>query len=141
MGKAKILRENLSSAQMQSIADYVFNNKIAAIKSEALKAAYPIKSYYWSDDSTNPASLFGFGTWTLLMDRVLIGAGKSYSAGSTGGSTSHNHTQTLAFKDIYVNANGLAYTEGGTVPNNAHYTGTSSNMMPYKATYIWQRTA
>ncbi|MCH4205196.1 MAG: hypothetical protein LKF53_02230 [Solobacterium sp.] len=141
MGKAKILRENLSSAQMQSIADYVFNNKIAAIKLEALKASHPVKSYYWSDDSTNPASLFGFGTWTLLKDRVLIGAGNSYSAGSIGGATSHNHTVSFIFTDSYVNGTGLKYTIGESVAKSTHYSGNSSNMMPYKATYIWQRTA
>ena len=51
--------------------------------------------------------------------------------GETGGNKTHRHTQTLAFTDQYVSANGLAYTSGGTVPVSAHYTGYESSLQPY----------
>lgn len=40
---------------------------------------HPIGSYYLSDESTSPASLFG-GTWERIENKVLIGAGDLYSA-------------------------------------------------------------
>lgn len=64
----------------------------------ALQALYPVGSIYSSTVSTNPGTLFGFGTWVAYAaGRVLIGTGGGYSAGSTGGSAdaivvSHSHT-------------------------------------------------
>lgn len=52
---------------------------------------YPVGSIYTSTKSTSPATLFG-GTWTQIKDRFLLCAGDSYSAGATGGSTTHTHT-------------------------------------------------
>ena len=57
---------------------------------------YPVGSIYTSIDSASPASLFG-GTWERLEDRVLVGAGSSFSAGDVGGSfaasvASHTHS-------------------------------------------------
>ncbi len=61
-------------------------------------AIYPVGSIYMSVNATNPQTLFG-GTWVQLQDRFLLGAGTTYSNGSTGGSkdavaVSHNHTIT-----------------------------------------------
>ena len=55
-----------------------------------LDLIYPIGSIYLST-GIEPATVFG-GTWELLKDRFLIGAGNSYSLNSTGGSTSHTHS-------------------------------------------------
>jgi hypothetical protein len=64
----------------------------------ALQSLYPVGSIYTATVATNPATLFGFGTWTAYgAGRVLIGNGGGYSAGATGGSAdsvlvSHAHT-------------------------------------------------
>lgn len=64
----------------------------------ALQALYPIGSIYSSTVSTNPGTLFGFGTWVAYAaGRVMIGNGGGYTAGSTGGSAdaiavAHTHT-------------------------------------------------
>ena len=50
-------------------------------------AAYPIGSVYMSTSPTNPNLLFG-GVWKALENRFLLGAGTSYNAGSTGGTSS-----------------------------------------------------
>ena len=52
---------------------------------------HPVGSYYLSENSTSPASLFG-GTWEQMKDRVLIGAGNSYGVGATGGESTHTLT-------------------------------------------------
>ena len=75
------------------------NTQIAttAFVQTALQALYPIGSIYSSTVSTNPNTLFGFGTWVAhAAGRVMIGNGGGFSAGATGGSAdatlvSHNH--------------------------------------------------
>lgn len=54
---------------------------------------YPVGSIYLSINSTSPASLFG-GTWEQLEDRFLLGAGSTYSAGNTGGESTHTLTES-----------------------------------------------
>jgi hypothetical protein len=63
---------------------------------------YPVGSIYSSTVSTNPTTLFGFGTWVAFgAGRVLIGNGGGFSAGDIGGSAdatlvSHSHSLTGA---------------------------------------------
>lgn len=63
---------------------------------------FPVGSIYSNtSDSTNPATLLGFGTWAAIgSGRTTISAGGSYTAGATGGSAdaivvSHTHTSTF----------------------------------------------
>ena len=63
---------------------------------------YPVGSIYINASvATNPATLFGFGTWTAFgSGNVPVGAGGSFTAGATGGSpdtpvVSHSHTATV----------------------------------------------
>jgi hypothetical protein len=71
----------------------------------ALPLVYPVGSIYTSTVSTNPATLFGFGTWVAFgAGRVMIGNGGGFSAGATGGSAdavvvSHTHTATSVVTD------------------------------------------
>lgn len=54
---------------------------------------YPIGSIYTSVVETNPANLFGFGTWESLPEgRMLLAQGSNYIAGSTGGEATHTLT-------------------------------------------------
>ena len=53
---------------------------------------YPVGSIYMSVNSTSPATLFG-GTWEQLKDKFLLSAGTTYSAGSTGGESTHTLTK------------------------------------------------
>ena len=71
----------------------------------ALALMYPVGSIYTATVSTNPNTLFGFGTWVAFGEgRVLIGNGGGFTAGSTGGSAdavvvSHTHTATSVVTD------------------------------------------
>jgi hypothetical protein len=66
----------------------------------ALQVIYPIGCIYTTTVSTNPNTVFGFGTWSAYgAGRVLISAGGGYSAGATGGSAdatlpAHTHSVT-----------------------------------------------
>ena len=60
---------------------------------ERMGTLYPVGSIYMSVASTNPSTLFG-GTWEQLKDRFLLGAGDTYTSGTTGGSAllqAHTH--------------------------------------------------
>jgi hypothetical protein len=87
----------------------------------SLATIYPIGSIYTSTVSTNPATLFGIGTWVAFgAGRVLLGDGGGYAAGATGGSAdaivvSHNHTATTTSTDS-GHSHGISpapWTDGG----------------------------
>lgn len=73
---------------------------------QVLQAVYPVGSIYCSYGSTSPATLFGFGSWTKIEGRFLLGANATYGLGSTGGSATvtltvnqipaHNHSASTA---------------------------------------------
>lgn len=53
---------------------------------------YPVGTIYTTEDKDfNPSTRWG-GTWELIKDRMIIGAGNSYAVKSTGGNSSHAHT-------------------------------------------------
>lgn len=110
---------------------------------DTLKKVYPVGSIYMSTVSTNPATLFGFGTWEAMpAGRVLLAQGKSswgttYNAGSTGGEAthqltvgelpSHNHTAS-------TNTTG-AHTHTYTWRESQGWAGSKS------ASSVWENTA
>jgi len=83
-----------------------------------LETVYPVGSVYTNKTvSTNPATLFGFGTWTAIAGRVVVGldAGQTEfdTAGETGGEKTHL----------------LTGAESGTsVHQHAHFNGSSNRM-------------
>ena len=133
------------------------SNQVSNISSITFDDIYPVGSIYMSVNSTNPANLFG-GTWTQLKDRFLLGAGSTYTNGSTGGSAtqrlsvanlpSHTHPQYIATNGGSTSANldyngwvsnGKAVAQG--IPTGATGQGTTFDIMPpYLVVYMWQRT-
>lgn len=91
---------------------------------EIFQKLYPIGSIYLSTVSTNPNTLFGFGTWERIQDRFLLAAGSSYSAGSTGGSGSHTHTSAAHTHTIA----GHTHTSAAHTHTTAEHTLTISEM-------------
>jgi hypothetical protein len=77
----------------------------AALVFAAMQALYPVGSIYSNASvSTNPATLFGFGTWTAIAGKTVIGLDSGdatfNTAGATGGAKdaiipSHTHTATV----------------------------------------------
>lgn len=57
---------------------------------------HPVGSLYISENPTSPAELYG-GTWERIEGRFIMGASDTYPAGSTGGSTTHEHEYKLGF--------------------------------------------
>ena len=69
---------------------------------------YPVGSVYLNySSSTNPATLFGVGSWSLMYNRVIVGAGSSYGLNTTGGAT--------------TSSGSTSFTIGsGNLPNHNH---------------------
>ena len=76
--------------------------------------AYPVGAYYISSEPTSPATLFG-GTWVRVQDRMILAAGSSYTAGSTGGSA----TKTLSVANMPIHSHSCSSTG-----NHTHTRGT-----------------
>ena len=97
-------------------------NQINAIKSEQsqlLQRVYPIGSFYVTESTANPTTLFGFGKWEKIEDRFLIGTSKDMPIKSKGGSATHAHGQRDG-------RNGNLAAAIGATNNNA-------NVIGYKA--------
>lgn len=131
---------------------------------ERSKREHPVGSYYTSDKDTEPAEIFGFGTWERVKGVVLLGADEdSYPAGSEGGEAEHTLTveempshshqynrlpqmfaNTNFSKDDQANFNDSVRASSNTEYVQTWNTGGSqphNNMMPYHAAYCWRRTA
>ena len=76
--------------------------------------AYPVGAYYISSESTSPEVLFG-GTWVRVQDRMILAAGSTYTAGSTGGSA----TKTLSVANMPIHSHSCSSTG-----NHTHTRGT-----------------
>lgn len=108
------------------------------------------------------AAVYGYGTWARYgVDRVTVGAGGEYAAGSTGGEKTHTLTNaelpsplgplanimldinsnaggfgapiTTVTQGIYMSKPGAIANEGGNKPHN--------NMPPYVGAYKYRRIA
>lgn len=160
---------NASKLGGVAASNYALKTDIPEESDVDLLTVYPVGSIYMSSNATSPASLFG-GSWEQLKDRFLVGAGNSYSAGSTGGEATHTltadeiaeHTHAglhYAREDggpislytpdgTYPEAFALTYTQrqNGDAPTPI-YTGASggglphNNMPPYLAIYMWKRVS
>lgn len=125
----------------------------------SMQDVYPIGSVFMSMNSTNPATSLGFGTWSAVQGKFLVGVSSETefnTAGKTGGAKtvtlstanmpSHNHSisgisrgeimsSTIGTSaDIIVSSGSMStgYSGSGTAHNN---------LPPYFAIYIWTRTA
>ena len=56
-----------------------------------LDLIYPVGSIYMSVNNVSPQTFFG-GTWELMKNRFLIGAGDTYNVGAMGGYATHTLT-------------------------------------------------
>ena len=121
---------------------------------DTMKKIYPVGSIYISTVSTNPATLFGFGTWEAMpAGRVLLAQGKSdwgttYEAGSTGGEATHQltvgeipshnhtgsintageHTHSLTLKALWGDGNGSGNGWAGDTRDGGSRTNTFSTV-------------
>lgn len=109
---------------------------------QVLQAVYPVGSIYCSYGNTSPAVLFGFGQWTKIEGRFLLGANSTYGLGSTGGEATvaltvaqlpaHSHSASSASAGSHTHAitvnSGGAHTHGASSASNGAHTHTRGTM-------------
>ena len=83
------MKEKLSQDAAGNLQNQI--NAIKGEQSKLLQRVYPIGSFYISEATVSPATLFGFGRWEKIEDRFLIGAGRNTPIKSSGGSKTHSH--------------------------------------------------
>lgn len=122
-----------------------------------LPYVYPVGTIYTSVVATNPATVFGFGTWVAFgAGKVLVGldAGQTEfdTVEETGGAKTHTLTEAEMPAHTHTYNNSL-----GTAPNGRGDTGNSlntgiatgstgggtahNNLQPYIVVYFFKRTA
>lgn len=79
---------------------------------------YPIGSYYWSNDSTDPSNLFG-GTWEQVTDKFLYAAGTKV-VGTTGGE--ENHTLIESEMPSHAHTRGTMEITGSFIGGGQNHT-------------------
>lgn len=104
---------------------------------------------------------YGGTSWAKIEGRFLLGASSSYPVSTTGGEAehtlsvdempSHNHEQVVGSYSVegYNPGIRIDYNKDGACapfPQGLNTNGTGggqphNNMPPYKAVYIWERTA
>lgn len=173
--KADLVSPTFTGTPAAPTASYGTNTTqlaTTAFVQAAMQALYPVGSVYINaSDTTNPATLFGFGTWVTVGDgRVLVNYNSSDvtfdTLGKTGGSkdavlVSHTHTDsghTHQVRDLgYGAGNGnftgssgswsgsgssKSATDSGTANLSTEgVSATNANLQPYVVVKMWKRTA
>jgi hypothetical protein len=125
--------------------------------------AFPVGSVFISVVATNPATLFGYGTWSQIgQGRVLVGQDPGDTAfdvaKETGGAKTHTHAGHSAHTDhpalVHASATtpdlfttntaaaGVAPAAHAAQAHSAHSAHDApTNLMPYLVAYFWERTA
>lgn len=77
---------------------------------------YPVGAVFISDQPTDPSAYFVGTTWTAITGRFIVAAGSTFTAGSTGGSSStHTHTNSSTGSD-----GGHSHSAGATGSSGSH---------------------
>ncbi len=136
---------------------YVRDNQDALFNK--IQGLYPVGIVIETIINTNPATLFGFGTWAAFgAGRVTVGIDATQTefdtVEETGGAKTHALTadENGAHTHDYTIPSGTQSIEGGQQPATHTFTSnrttTSSglgtghnNLQPYIVVYRWKRTA
>ena len=109
---------------------------LQSFKAEAILAAHPVGSLYWTTSNENPTVTFGGGTWKQIKDRFILAAGDTYTTidGTGGAATvtltsdqipSHKHSYTPA-GSVSVSSHTHSFTPSGSVSSTFSGTAVTS---------------
>jgi hypothetical protein len=131
-----------------------------------LAALYPVGIVLTFGVSTNPNTLFGFGTWTAIAGKVIVGINSGDTEfdtlDETGGAktvtltsaqsglVAHSHTAPgyagVGAVTTHFSNNTTDVTPSSTIDSTnacsaANAAESHTNLQPYIVKYVWQRTA
>ena len=130
----------------------VASDRLNALKKIIANTIHPVGSIVHLAVSTDPATLFGIGTWARIgTGLTIVDSGTGYPAGTTVGEATHTLTvpempsHTHGYTKIILNTIGFGGAgAGGTMIDVTSSTGgggAHNNIPPSFCGYIWQRTA
>lgn len=91
---------------------------IGAVNTLSSKWVPPVGAIITTSSSVSPAADYAGTSWVQIKDRFLMGAGGSYTLGSTGGSASH----TLSVAEM------PAHNHSGSITATGNHTHTVSSL-------------
>jgi hypothetical protein len=145
---------------------------INELRNSVLESVYPIGSVYCSTtNNTNPATVLGFGTWTAIEGRTIVGYDGADSDFNTAGGEGGDKDTLLGTNNVphistFTTLGGYYSNGTATIPYNNTNTTTLktennngsgsdtgiyffsvpaadavSTVQPYKVAYMWERTS
>ena len=167
-GAVQLGTGNNAAANTLQFRSYPLVDANGNVVTARLLDMYPVGSYYITESSTTPASLFG-GSWIRVSNYFLYGAASQSAVGQTGGEADHvltidempNHAHKphgyTWITSRGANSGNLEVTRGGgrnalgiefmqDYDQNRYtsYTGggaAHNNLPPYRRVNLWRRTA
>lgn len=115
--------------------------QINQIKSTVLQTIYQIGAYYITENTDNPSVILGFGTWTRVYGKFLIGdkVSEGLVVGSEGGEKEHTLTIDEMPEHHHDTIGGLSWSQilyaVDTVGNSENGMGIKTNSDNTDATY------
>ena len=110
---------------------------------EVLKKVYPVGCIYTSTVSTNPNTLFGFGTWSEYgQGRVLVGKSAEAefdTAGKTGGNKGNNLQVVTGGYGLQAGSSSFSNRIVVGKPGITQTSEDKGNLQPYIVVYFWKR--
>ena len=151
------------------VANGIYTEDFDDIVSTALQAMMPVGFVVTLGVSTNPNTLYGFGTWTAITGKVIIGRDSGQtefdSLNETGGAKTHSHalsdsgwallapvgnsqhayridvaSWTSNHRQDVSSAANEAITRAHGIGLRGS-TNTGDGLPPYIVKYVWERTA
>lgn len=158
LGEGTNTSDNTLQFRSYQVVDANGNIPAERLKSALLDLIFPVGSIYMNyNSSSSPANTLG-GSWKRIYNQFLIGAGDDYTIGSTGGEVTHlltvnempSHTHTVPvttsntasgsspnYPFLHHADSGVYTTVSSSTGNNVPH----NNMPPYRAVWMWRRTA
>lgn len=141
------------------------------VPNAAAACPYRVGDYLFSENATHPSTSWPGTSWVQVQGRTILGASADYAVGSEGGEAEHTltedempahihdrivtnnntsgltrgmgtYSQTSSDENGYGPWFGTGFSYQGTAQTNETGGGQPhNNLPPYRAAYIWRRTA
>ena len=124
---AAINAEKIHDGTVSNTEFGYLNGVTSAIQTQIdaiIATVYPVGSVYLNySSSTNPATLFGVGSWSLMYNRVIIGAGSSYGLNTTGGATTSSGSTSFTIASGNLPNHNHIWKKEDVVESSGNYSG------------------
>jgi hypothetical protein len=144
-GKGELMYtdEDDNDVQLTSAGKIYLGGVTLASMATLMGFIYPVGSVVTLGVSTNPATLFGVGTWTAIAGKVIVGIDAGQTEFDTLNETGGAKTHTITAEQIPITISTGGITDGpGDIDFPVVQSATAFSIMnPHIVKYVWERTA